>query len=253
MEHEADKLTDQLQELRATLEGVHNQQSEDSRNVTKQQKTTERYLAKRQMLLGRKDECNRNIRDLGVLPEEAFEKYTNEKLDRVSDGLASLLFPSLIVKRYHQSVLMIFWMQLMKKLHAVNESLKKFAHVNKKAFEQYGNFTKQRDQLLKRREDLDKSAQSIEELVEVLDQKKDEAIERTFKQVASNFEEVFEKLVPAGRGRLIIQRRIDQVCLLDVTSSLGSMNELFLGRTRIPTTTLKRHSKVRSIIILASQ
>jgi structural maintenance of chromosome 3 (chondroitin sulfate proteoglycan 6) len=36
------------------------------------------------MLLGRKDECNRNIRDLGVLPEEAFEKYTNEKLDRVS-------------------------------------------------------------------------------------------------------------------------------------------------------------------------
>lgn len=98
----------------------------------------------------------------------------------------------------------------MKKLHNVNEGLKKFAHVNKKAFEQYNNFTKQRDQLLQRREDLDKSAQSIEELVEVLDQRKDEAIERTFKQVASNFEEVFEKLVPAGRGRLIIQRRIDQ-------------------------------------------
>ena len=35
------------------------------------------------MLLTRKDECNRNIRDLGVLPEEAFEKYTNDKLDRV--------------------------------------------------------------------------------------------------------------------------------------------------------------------------
>ena len=101
-------------------------------------------------------------------------------------------------------------MQIMKKLHTVNEGLKKFAHVNKKAFEQYNNFTKQRDQLLQRREDLDKSAQSIEELVEVLDQRKDEAIERTFKQVASNFEEVFEKLVPAGRGRLIIQRRIDQ-------------------------------------------
>jgi len=98
-----------------------------------------------------------------------------------------------------------------RKLHSVNEGLKKFAHVNKKAFEQYNNFTKQRDQLIQRREDLEKSAQSIEELVEVLDQRKDEAIERTFKQVASNFEEIFEKLVPAGRGRLIIQRRIDQV------------------------------------------
>lgn len=104
-----------------------------------------------------------------------------------------------------------FVIQLVKKLHAVNEGLKKFAHVNKKAFEQYNNFTKQRDQLIQRREDLDASAQSIEELIDVLDKRKDEAIERTFKQVASNFAEVFEKLVPAGRGRLIIQRKIDQV------------------------------------------
>ena len=101
----------------------------------------------------------------------------------------------------------------MKKLHTVNESLKKFAHVNKKAFEQYNNFTKQRDQLLNRRTELDTSAKSIEDLIKVLDMRKDEAIERTFKQVAKNFEEVFEKLVPAGKGKLIIQRRIDQVCL----------------------------------------
>ncbi|KAG6879829.1 hypothetical protein C0992_011112 [Termitomyces sp. T32_za158] len=181
IEKEGDDFAVKLQELRASLEKVQNQQAEDGRTINRQQKTTERYLAKRQMLLSRKDECNRNIRDLGVLPEEAFEKYISEKLDK-----------------------------LVKKLHNVNEGLKKFAHVNKKAFEQYNNFTKQRDQLLARREDLDKSATSIEELVEVLDQRKDEAIERTFKQVAINFEEVFEKLVPAGRGRLIIQRRIDQ-------------------------------------------
>ncbi|KAI0645362.1 structural maintenance of chromosome protein 3 [Trametes meyenii] len=180
-EKDLERANQQLQEQRGELEKLQNQQSEDVRGISKQQKSTERYLAKRQMLLNRKDECNRNIRDLGVLPEEAFEKYTNDKLDR-----------------------------LVKKLHTVNEGLKKFAHVNKKAFEQYNNFTKQRDQLIQRREDLDKSAQSIEELVEVLDQRKDEAIERTFKQVAKNFEEVFEKLVPAGRGRLVIQRRIDQ-------------------------------------------
>ncbi|KAF4621786.1 hypothetical protein D9613_012208 [Agrocybe pediades] len=181
IEKEGEQLTAKVQELRSNLERVQTEQADDSRSISKQQKSTERYLAKRQMLMTRKDECNRNIRDLGVLPEEAFEKYINEKLER-----------------------------LVKKLHTVNESLKKFAHVNKKAFEQYTNFTKQRDQLLERREELDKSAQSIQDLVEVLDQRKDEAIERTFKQVASNFEEVFEKLVPAGRGRLIIQRRIDQ-------------------------------------------
>ncbi len=82
-EKEAEKANQQLQEQRAELEKIQIQQTEDSRGISKQQKNTERYLAKRQMLLNRKDECNRNIRDLGVLPEEAFEKYTNEKLDRV--------------------------------------------------------------------------------------------------------------------------------------------------------------------------
>ena len=40
-----------------------------------------------------------------------------------------------------------------------------------------------------------------------LDQRKDEAIERTFKQVSREFATIFEKLVPAGHGRLVIQRR----------------------------------------------
>ena len=101
--------------------------------------------------------------------------------------------------------------QLVKHLHKVQDSLKKFSHVNKKAFEQYNNFTKQRDQLLKRREDLEKSATSIQGLVQVLDQRKDEAIERTFKQVSKYFTDVFERLVPAGRGRLVMQKNVDKV------------------------------------------
>jgi structural maintenance of chromosome 3 (chondroitin sulfate proteoglycan 6) len=82
--------------------------------------------------------------------------------------------------------------------------------VNKKAFEQYNNFTNQRETLTKRRQELDSSQASIEELVNVLDQRKDEAIERTFKQVSKEFASIFERLVPAGRGRLVIQRKTDQ-------------------------------------------
>jgi len=63
---------------------------------------------------------------------------------------------------------------------------------------------------MKRREELDQSQQSIEELVQHLDQRKDEAIERTFKQVSKEFATIFEKLVPAGHGRLVIQRRTDR-------------------------------------------
>lgn len=82
--------------------------------------------------------------------------------------------------------------------------------MNKKAFEQYNSFTTQRDSLTKRRKELDDSQASIQELVEVLDQRKDEAIERTFKQVSKEFASIFERLVPAGRGRLVIQRKTDQ-------------------------------------------
>lgn len=88
--------------------------------------------------------------------------------------------------------------------------MKKYKGVNKKAFEQYNNFTNQRETLTKRRKELDSSQESIEELVSILDQRKDEAIERTFKQVSKEFAQIFERLVPAGRGRLVIQRRTER-------------------------------------------
>jgi len=103
----------------------------------------------------------------------------------------------------------------------VNEALKGFAHVNKKAYEQYQSFTKQRDELNARQEELDESQKSILELIDVLDARKDEAIERTFKQVAKNFEEVFDKLVPTGRGRLImLKRQQDRVSASERRESL---------------------------------
>ncbi|KIR29832.1 chromosome associated protein [Cryptococcus deuterogattii 99/473] len=173
-----DELNSEISKISENLERVQTQQMENTRAIMRVQKNAERYLTKRQTLINRKDECNNAIRDLGVLPEEAFSKYTDQRSDKI-----------------------------IKRLHKVNDSLKKFAHVNKKAFEQYSNFTKQRDELMDRRDELDQSAIKIEELIETLDQRKDEAIERTFKQVSKYFEEVFETLVPLGKGELIMQKK----------------------------------------------
>jgi structural maintenance of chromosome 3 (chondroitin sulfate proteoglycan 6) len=174
----AKKELDALEKRKAELQAT---QQDEQRNIERQKKRIEKSMAKRALLQEKAAECSRNIRDLGVLPEEAFEKYERVPSDKV-----------------------------VRQLHKVNEALKKFSHVNKKAFEQYNNFTKQRDTLQKRREELDKSQASIEELIQVLDTRKDEAIERTFRQVSKDFAEVFEKLVPAGRGRLVIQRKVDK-------------------------------------------
>jgi structural maintenance of chromosome 3 (chondroitin sulfate proteoglycan 6) len=143
-------------------------------------------MQKKAALTKQAAECAANIRDLGVLPDEAFTKYKNTDSNVV-----------------------------VKKLHKANEALKKYSHVNKKAFEQYNSFTKQRETLTTRREELDASQKSIDDLISVLDQRKDEAIERTFKQVSREFANVFEKLVPAGRGRLVIQRKTDHTARPD--------------------------------------
>lgn len=49
------------------------------------------------------------------------------------------------------------------------------------------------------------SGEKIRELIETLEHRKLEAIQFTFKQVSKNFTEVFKKLVPHGRGSLIMR------------------------------------------------
>ena len=45
--------------------------------------------------------------------------------------------------------------ELQKMLHRCNEQLQQFSHVNKKALDQYVNFTEQREELQKRQAELD--------------------------------------------------------------------------------------------------
>ena len=186
-----DKLSASLEKIESSIENASQNitslqnrrseilaaQNEIATTIEKSSKRLEKSHQKRRILQQRATEVAQTIRDLGILPSgvEKYAKITSEKL--------------------------------VKRLHKVNEELRKYGHVNKKAFEQYNNFTTQRDNLTKRRAELEASASSIEELIGVLDQRKDEAIERTFKQVSREFALVFEKLVPAGRGRLVIQRR----------------------------------------------
>ncbi|KAI1048014.1 hypothetical protein LB506_002757 [Fusarium annulatum] len=181
LETKMDDTQARLEELANEKTQLEQVQSEISAKIERQQKKMDRSLRKKAVLSTQAAECAQTIRDLGVLPEEAFDKYENMDPNQVST-----------------------------KIKKVNEALKKYKHVNKKAFEQYNNFTTQQDQLMKRRKELDDSQESIEVLVEHLDRRKDEAIERTFKQVSKEFTTIFGKLVPAGHGRLLIQRRADR-------------------------------------------
>lgn len=179
-----DKQLDSTEAKIANQEQERGQKEEElqeiAKEIAKQQKRIDRNIQKKALLTTRGAECAKNIRDLGIVPDDAF-KY--ERLDAKA---------------------------ISNRLKKVADALKKYKHVNKKALEQYNSFTVQQEQLMKRREELNESQRSIEELVQHLDQRKDEAIERTFKQVSKEFATIFERLVPAGHGRLVIQRRTDR-------------------------------------------
>ncbi|OUM60886.1 hypothetical protein PIROE2DRAFT_66443 [Piromyces sp. E2] len=177
-ERNIDSITKKIMKENNALESIQTELETVQNKQNKYQSKSEKYLAKRSRYIQQREESMFKIRELGVLPDEAFEKYQN--IDR-----------SVLEKKFKDA----------------KEILKKYSHINKKAFEQYDNFTKQRNVLNYRKDELDKSAQSIANLINVLDQRKDEAIERTFKQVSKYFSEVFEKLVPAGRGQLIMLKR----------------------------------------------
>lgn len=140
----------------------------------------EQMLSKRNTYLAKQEEYSKKIRELGPLSSDAFETYKRRNVK-----------------------------ELYKMLHKCNEQLQQFSHVNKKALDQYVNFTEQREELQRRQAELDAGDEKIKELISVLDMRKDESIERTFKGVAKHFREVFSQLVQGGHGFLVMMKKKD--------------------------------------------
>lgn len=177
---EYERLSEIISQNEKSLKIAKDQQMKIVDKVEKQAKSVEKSLNKKSILENRQDEVQRKIRDLGVLPEEAFDA---EKFDRYGSD------------------------ELLGKLNEINGGLSKYAHINKKAVEQFNIFTVQHNDLIKRREELDNSKESIDTLIKNLETQKDEAITKSFKSVAKCFHEIFEQLVPAGVGHLVMQKK----------------------------------------------
>lgn len=143
-------------------------------------KTSGIMLSKKATLEQRQDELNVKVRELGVLPEEAFNKET---YGRVSSN------------------------DMLKELKSINEKLVEFSHINKKALEQFHNFTRQSEDLNARRDELTTAKTLIEKLMLDLNHQKETAIITSFQKIAEAFTKIFSKLVPRGSARLELARQ----------------------------------------------
>ena len=165
-------LQKQVEELRASLAAERGAAQDEAKEL-------DRLLTRKTLLLGKIDEFADGIRRLGSLPKDAFDA------DRTQSSK-----------------------QLMATIAKCQQSLQGLTHVNKKALDQFANFSEQRDKLIERQAELDEAEASIRELIAHLDHKKDEAIERTFKLASRHFLEVFKELVPGGAGKLVMQTNV---------------------------------------------
>ena len=165
------------QKAQGELETHRLKEREIADKIEEDAKELEKMASKQTVFQNKIEECTKKIRELGSLPTDAFSKYKNMSQK-----------------------------QLFKQLEKANTELKKYSHVNKKALDQFISFSEEKEKLMGRKEELDRGHKKIQDLMDVLEQRKFEAILFTFKQVSKYFQEVFKKLVPQGHGTLSIKR-----------------------------------------------
>lgn len=175
-----DERNKKLKDIKGDKDKIKSVEDNYQSTLQDETKELEQLVSKRNVYLAKQEEYSKKIRELGPLSSDAFERYKRKSVK-----------------------------ELYKMLHTCNEQLQQFSHVNKKALDQYVNFTDQREQLQRRQAELDAGDEKIKELVSVLDMRKDESIERTFKGVAKHFREVFSELVQGGHGFLVMMKKKD--------------------------------------------
>lgn len=171
----------EAQETQKKLESVRAEEEKLSRSIDEAAKMHDKLMNKRTMLMETVQSKSRQIRDLGTLPRAEAEE---------SKGMGEK--------------------QLLARIATVQEALKKFPGVNRKALDQYVSFNEQRQTLVERKDAAEAESESIQKLVDSLDVKKEEAILRTFKGVSHHFSEVFSELVKDGKGQLIMRTSDDE-------------------------------------------
>ncbi|VDK54762.1 unnamed protein product [Anisakis simplex] len=168
------------EKLTRELEDCQEQQKDLEAQVAEFSKQADLICTKQSAMQAKREESMKKIRELGSLPMESktYESYSLKQLD--------------------------------KKLSEALEQLKKYENVNKKALDQYVQASSRKEDLTKRMDEHKANLKSINDLVTVLDHRKYEAIQLTFKQVSKNFQTVFQKLVPGGYGNLVMRISHDE-------------------------------------------
>lgn len=92
LDNSIDKTEAGIKELQKSMERWKNMEKEHMDAINHDTKELEKMTNRQGMLLKKKEECMKKIRELGSLPQEAFEKYQTLSLKQVINVLVFKLF-----------------------------------------------------------------------------------------------------------------------------------------------------------------
>jgi len=201
---EADRLKTEFEMQQAELDSKRSEELRLIRQLAESNQAADQIIGRRAMLEKQREECQRAIQELGMLNTTKLNEYANRSArDLEAD------------------------------LEVANGKLKQFTHVNKRAIDQYLNFRQRREELQQRKEELDKGRNAIIELIESLDLKKDEAIDRTFKAIGLQFSLAFHELVPHGKATLVLQTRASDGSTEENAAEARESDQMMGEKTRV--------------------
>ncbi|CAF0819204.1 unnamed protein product [Adineta ricciae] len=169
-------LDKELKTKQKELEKFKNSDRDIDEHINEEKRNSDKYEVKLRNAQNKLDESTKRQNDIGV-PPDGLDKYRDIPIK-----------------------------QLQRDLDRAIIELKKYAHVNKKALDQFLQFSDERDKLTNRKAEIDEAHRHIVDLIESLDNKRFETIQFTFKQVSLYFTEVFKRLVPEGTAHLVIKK-----------------------------------------------
>ena len=186
LESAESKIDSHTKERRDKLSG-----SEASREKLKKLQTDagkerfglDKHKRERAGLLEKHDGAVDQIRKLGALPQDA-EDY-EQKVSAMTTG------------------------EVQGEIADAKQKLKALSHVNRKAYDQFTQLSNSRERLHKDLSERLKEKDLLQGLIEDLDEKKDGAVLRTFKQVKVFFAQTFKELVehPNASAELVLHKK----------------------------------------------
>ncbi len=175
MEKALDSTVKQLATLEKEVEALQNRAVEETTEVDEYFAKNVRSIGKKEALQEKINSLTKRIRELGAINQRQAAKYQKNSLGT-----------------------------LKKKLTQVMRDLKKFSNVNRKALDQFNQFTGQLGTLTGKHQRRTDDKEHIDQLITHMDAKKDAAISATFEAINEKFSDVFREIVPRGHAELVL-------------------------------------------------